>query len=111
MGEGDDELFCDDGDDWLNAAQVHDSLDGGDGDDIFVFAAGSGRDVVLDLAAGGTDNQLDLSQSTFDFQTLEDVSAHARQTGNSTVIDLGNGDTFKLVGVLMADLTFSDFIF
>ena len=109
-------LFGGDGDDSLNGGAGKDKLTGGAGDDTFVFAAGSGRDFVLDFAAGGTDDELDLSQSAFQFQTLEDVLAHASETGqghggHGTVIDLGDGDSVKLVGVLIADLTLGDFIF
>ena len=57
-----------------------------------MFVAGSGDDTITDFKQPGAD-RMDLSQTTFDFQDINDVYAQATTVGTTTTIDLGGGDT------------------
>ncbi len=80
-----------------------DDLDGGAGDDTFVFSAG--RDVIKDFTPG--EDVLDLS-GVDGIEALEDVWDAARERGGKLVLDLDDGRLI-LKGVELADLDADDF--
>jgi serralysin len=107
-----DTLMGEDGNDTINGGADYDLMWGGNGNDTFVFSAGSGADVIYDFAAGGVDDRLDLSNSAFNFQNLQDVLNHTTNNAyGDCAIDLGGGDYVWLMDVLKTQLTASDFIF
>ncbi|MCC6988629.1 MAG: M10 family metallopeptidase C-terminal domain-containing protein [Acidobacteria bacterium] len=87
------------------------TLTGGAGDDLFVFANGSGADRVLNFStAAGSGDVIDLSAVTNpDWTTFADVQAHMTQVASDTLIDLGGGNSITLVGVAPQNLSASDF--
>lgn len=100
--------------DFLDGAGGNDTLIGGLGDDVFVFNTGGGSDVVNDFrsASSGGGDQLDLSAfaqyaSLADLQTAGAV----QQRADGVLVTLDATTSFKLLGVAVADLGESDFIF
>jgi len=88
------------------------TLTGGAGDDLFVFANGSGADRVLNFStAAGSGDVIDLSAVTNpDWTTFADLQAHMTQVAADTLIDLGGGNSITLVGVAPQNLSASDFV-
>jgi VCBS repeat-containing protein len=94
----------------INARGVSDVLIGGAGNDLFVFATGSGADSVADFAAGpGIGDRIDLT-AVAGIHSFADVQAHATQSGADTLIDFGNGDSIRLLGVNAGSLVADDFV-
>ena len=83
-------------------------LDGGEGDDAFIIAAGGGNDTILDFG-NGADN-IDLAAFA-DIQSVEDLDIRQQDTG--AVIDLSaqGGGTVVLQNFDMADLMDAHFLF
>ena len=83
-------------------------LDGGEGDDAFVIAAGGGNDTVLDFGNG--EDSIDLAAFA-DIQSVEDLDI--QQQDSSVVIDLSarGGGTVTLQEFDMADLMDAHFVF
>lgn len=95
----------------LNGRGGDDTLIGGDGDDLFVFEAGTGHDTLIGFSAGaGGPDKLDLR--VFGFADFDAVIAASDDNGGTgpTVIDFGTGDSVTLVGVQMAQLHADDFL-
>ena len=90
-GNGNDTLLGGPVDDVLNGGPGNDMMTGGPGADLFVFARGDGADVITDFNCSEGD-RIDLrslpAYSGADFQ--------ARQVGNDTVLDFGNGDSVTI---------------
>jgi Ca2+-binding RTX toxin-like protein len=89
----------------------NDDLDGGAGNDLFVFANFTGQDTVQDFTAGaGTEDVLDVSD--FGFADLAQLLAASDDQGGTAdvVIDLDNNDSVTLVGVRIAHLHEDDFL-
>ncbi|MDB5678844.1 Calx-beta domain-containing protein [Sphingomonas bacterium] len=90
----------------LTGGSGDETLTGGGGADVFVFAGtGVGHDTVGDFASG-TD-RLDLTAYFADFTTFQ---AATHDVGGNAVIDLGNGETVTLSGVLSAQIQSGDVI-
>jgi hypothetical protein len=94
-----------------------DLIQGGSGDDTFIFATGSGHDYIYDFLpgtrglAGPLYDELDLRNTTYNFQSAQDVLDRTTTSilGHA-VINLGGGDYVTLVNVTKAQLTHADFI-
>jgi Ca2+-binding RTX toxin-like protein len=121
-GDGDDalhggntgDLVPGDGGDVLDGGAGNDLLNGGAGGDTFVFGPGYGQDQVywfengldrIDLGAFGLSGLGDL-------QSTATITEGSLSSGASFVdFDFGNGDTLTAIGVSVAGLGQSDFIF
>jgi VCBS repeat-containing protein len=91
-------------------------IDGKAGDDIlvsvgadpaFVFRPGDGNDVVINFTPG-----VDvLALTGFSYGSFRDVQSllHSANGGQDTLVDFGDGNSFMLKGVAVADLHASDF--
>ncbi len=110
-GAGNDTLIGDAGANWLYGEAGNDTLEGGGGADTLIGGAGAdtfifrtdyGVTVIQDYEAG-TDTFLLHGFDTFD--------VYLAGTGTDTFIDFGNGDGLYLVGILLEDIVYSDFIF
>ncbi len=110
-GTGVDRLFGDKGNDLLSGDAGNDFMNGGLGNDLFVFDTGDGNDRIAGFAAGGVQDKLDLRNAAFDFVDFNDVLARAVDGGGGVLIDLGAGDTVRLLGITAASLTADDFLF
>ncbi len=117
-GRGNDRLLGGGGNDVLSGGQHADVLSGGTGNDRmtggagndrFVIRAGDGADVVTDFDGGaGAGDQLRLVD--FGFRNFADVKEAMTQVGKHTVIDLGHGDSVKLLNVSALSLAADDFV-
>ncbi|MEZ5715019.1 MAG: matrixin family metalloprotease [Paracoccaceae bacterium] len=113
------------GDDTLQGGGGFDTLDGGTGDDLlsgnfnadtFVFADGHGQDSITDFEATNAAEKIDLSAiegiaGLADLDLGSATLGAATQVGADVVIDTGDGNSITLLGVDLADLDASDFIF
>jgi hypothetical protein len=98
------------GHDALTGGAGNDTLIGGLGNDTFNFAPGFGHDRIVDFAGGaGSGDRIDISAFA-GVDTLAEVLAHARQSGNDTVFDFGGGDVLVLDNVRMTELHADDFV-
>ncbi len=104
-------LIGNSGDNVLNGAYGNDTLIGGGGDDTFEFVGSFGQDRINDFDIAAANEVIDLSalSSITGFTDLE--TNHMSQVGESTVIDDGSGNTIKLSGITMTDLTADEFLF
>jgi Ca2+-binding RTX toxin-like protein len=100
------------GDDTLTGGPGADILEGGGGSDTYVYNTGDGADVIIDQDATGTDSNILSFGAGI---TASQVSVSLDPANADTVIlDLGGGDTIKLVDQLTGDghgvseVTFSD---
>ena len=102
-------------DDIILAQAGNDDVDGGAGNDTFLFENTSrlGHDVIVDFEAGAGSG--DLIRLTFvddhRIRSLFDLRRIAEDDGQDTVIDFGNGNSITLLGVVVADLHEDDFLF
>jgi Ca2+-binding RTX toxin-like protein len=103
-------LFGGLGDDTLKGGTGNDTMQGGGGADRFVFEGGTGADVVNGFSSAQSD-VVELHGFGAAFDDFTDVQAAASQVGGDTVIDLGGGNSVTLTGILVGDLSASDFIF
>ncbi len=89
-----------------------DTMFGGRGVDVFVYANGTdGADTILDFTPGV--DVIDIAQNSqnlpfiFDFEGLRQLMS---QDGNDVLIDFGEGNTVRLVNVQLDALTVRDFV-
>ncbi len=117
-GAGADDLFGGGGDDTVGGGAGNDTLWGGGGDDsftggagsdVFVFAAGAGDDRVSDFSI--SDDILRLTNTTTDFTNVNSVVAASSAVSAGVLIDLGGGDSLRLDGVSVGDLSGITFVF
>lgn len=103
-GGGNDDLYGGAGDDTLDGGAGNDDMNGGAGSDLFI--ASSGNDSIWGFGAG---DRIQLSG----FSSLDQVLSAARsaERGDSTLIDLGGGNTLLLEDVRLGQLTASMFGF
>jgi hypothetical protein len=101
------------GDDVITGSHGNDLLTGGTGDDLFIAKVGGAADTITDFTAGaGTPDRIDVrAYAAAGCHNINDVLAHATQTGANTVIDFGAGDTMTLNNVTKCDLSADDFVF
>lgn len=88
-------------------------IDGGAGDDTFVYTPADPAATIVGFIAGAsTDDQIDLQAFVAaGIHNLAAVLALATQVGADTVLDFGGGNTVTLQGVTRANLHADDFIF
>ncbi len=105
---GDDTLIGGSAGDIIIGGTGRDDMRGNGGSDRFVLANGSGTDTIRDFTPG-TD-LIDVS-GVSGVTTFSQVLAGARERAGITTINLPNGVSIKLVGVSIASLSASDFVF
>ena len=106
-------LFGYDGNDRLVGSVTKDTLNGGAGDDTFVYAPGGNADMIVGFVAGaGSVDKIDLTAFHL---TLDAVLSYAEQVGSNTVITFPEQDPFvtdtlTLQNVTKTDLHADDFV-
>jgi Ca2+-binding RTX toxin-like protein len=106
-GEGngfDNALHGGSGANLLDGRGGNDTLTGGDRADEFVVAAGEGNDVITDFTVSGA-AQDELTLVGFGFADFAALQPHVRQDGADTVIDLGAGQSLRLLSVESGSLS------
>jgi Ca2+-binding RTX toxin-like protein len=104
-GVGADKLFGGNGADRLSGDGANDQLTGGAGADRFVFLASGGHDQVMDFQLQQND-RLQFDDAIWGeaaITTAQLVATYATDTGADVLIDFGNGQSIRLIG--LADLT------
>jgi Ca2+-binding RTX toxin-like protein len=87
----------------------NDTLNGGSGNDVFVFRPGFGIDAINAFDDATTNDIIEFSSSVFaDFAAVQAVSA---QVGADVVITASPTDTITLKNYNLADLGADDFRF
>lgn len=100
---GADRLSGGAGDDALLGGTGNDRLTGGAGSDVFLFSVTGGHDIVTDFDADGGGKKQD-------YINLQSATNYKiSQAGHDTIIDLGHGDTLRLLGVDHTHITKADF--
>ncbi|MCP4780279.1 MAG: cold shock domain-containing protein [Hyphomicrobium sp.] len=106
-GAGVDKLYGGDDNDQLWGQNGNDKLDGGNGDGTFVFDANFGNDVINDFEVGIDAIQL----NGVGVLNFDELLALAKQEGDDTVIDFGDGNSITLKNVSYDDLKVDNFSF
>lgn len=101
---GDDRLSGGSGNDSLEGGTGNDTLWGGEGGDLFIFQSGCGKDQVLDFAPGEDLLEVDLGMNGTNIKTYADLADASHQVDNDTIVDLGNGDSIRLLDVNAEDV-------
>ncbi len=122
-GRGNDLLFGQKGDDVLSGNAGADRINGGSGDDTltggaasdcFKFTGNFGCDVITDFASTDELEKIDLSEVSglTSFADLTDpTSPHMFMDGADVIIDDFANNTIRIVGVSLADMDATDFMF
>lgn len=116
-GFGDDTIYGGDGDDTITGGGGHDSIVGGRGNDTmsagnssttdtFVIRDGDGSDTILDFDPGEPDV---IAFNMAEIQTFQDFQDRLSMDGGDTVITYDNGETTRLIGVNMDNLSAQNF--
>ncbi|GLR89721.1 calcium-binding protein [Bradyrhizobium iriomotense] len=101
---GDDTISGGAGDDYLFGDQGNDVLFGNQGNDNFMFTSGNGKDAVMDFAVGDKLHIEDGINHT-GIHNVADLANRAESAGtNTTVVDLGEGNSITLSNVNAADV-------
>lgn len=102
---GDDTLVGGLGNDTIRGDEGSDSLFGGAGSDLFVINFGIQTDIINDFDVGI--DQLDLrSIALANFTSFQALTTN--NSSGDAVIDLGNGDSVTMLGIVMTDLSAQD---
>ncbi|MEM1193515.1 MAG: calcium-binding protein [Pseudomonadota bacterium] len=112
-GEGNDRINGGADFDTLNGGAGDDTLTGGANADVFVFSRVSGNDVITDFDLTTFNPEvIDLSDLNLisDFETLQSTFLIQNAAGDA-VIQIDADNSITLIGVTLADLTASNFIF
>jgi len=109
-GVGNDTLWGQDGYDTLVGGAGNDMLVGGDHPDDFVFAAGFGRDTIADFEDNWDEIFLDDAIWGGNLTAQQVVDTFGRISGNSTVLDFGNGQMIILAGVSDLTVLYNDIV-
>jgi serralysin len=104
-GKDSDLVYGDAGNDTLMGDKGNDTLEGGDGADVFQFASGSGVDVIDDFNLAADLIALEAGLNGGGIHAAVDVLAHASDTAEGAVIDLGSGHSVLLQNVSASQLT------
>ncbi len=111
-GDGNDRISGFNGNDTIIGGAGDDTLEGGGGDDLFIINANDGDDVISGFVAGaGGGDVIELVGFGANLDTFADIAAVASQSGDDTVIDLGNGETLTILDTLASSLSVDDFLF
>jgi fibronectin-binding autotransporter adhesin len=97
---GKDKIKAGDGRDIVDGGLGNDKLGGGGAMDTFLFVVGDGEDTITDFDTKGKDADIiDLSDiaAVKNFKDL--MKNHVDDAGSNIVIDLGGGQSIKLLGV------------
>jgi hypothetical protein len=103
--------------DVMYSSSANEIFSGGLGADHFVFAHGNGNDEIRGFVAGSSGDRITLLLGPDDtdglngtgVDTAAEALARATQQGSDVMLDLGNGNSIKLVGVLLDDLGVANF--
>ncbi len=110
-GVGDDTLKGGAGEDTLQGDAGNDRLLGGADADEFVFEDGFGNDTITDFDPLEIGEQINLRNVTAITSFTDLIANHVSPAGSNTIIDDGAGNTIRLTGVSISDLSADDFIF
>jgi len=98
------------GDDTITARDLDDIIEGGTGNDTFIFSLGTGNDTITDFEAGVAAGDV-INLTAIGFANQDALEAAITYNGTDTVVDLGGGNSIHLLGVVETDLDLnSDFI-
>lgn len=97
------------GDDTLIGGAGDDVLSGGAGADHFLFTGGSGADRILDFTSSGGD--VIVLSGISGITSFDQVLAALSAQGGDCIIDLGGGNSIRLVGVEPVALSAANFAF
>jgi hypothetical protein len=103
--------------DVMRSSSANEVFSGGLGADHFVFADGNGIDEIRDFAAGSDGDRITLVLGAGDSDGLNGTGvntatlalARASQQGSDVMIELGAGNSIKLVGVSLDGLLAANF--
>ncbi len=93
----------------MNGGAGDDTLNGGGGADVFVFASDDGTDVIQRFKAGVDDVDLSAVAEITDFADLQ--ANHLADGDSGAEISVGGEVLIRFDGVASATLTEGDFIF
>lgn len=83
---------------------------GGVGRDTFVFKENSGNDLIKNFVVAG-DNHDVIDLTGLPIQSFIDLRDLISQEGDDAIIDLSNGSSVTLLGVIASNLTVDNFVF
>jgi Ca2+-binding RTX toxin-like protein len=103
--------------DVMRSSSANEIFSGGLGADHFVFSDGSGQDEIRDFVVGADGDRITLVLGAGDSDGLNATGvntatlalARASQQGNDVMIDLGAGNSLKLIGVSVDGLLAANF--
>ncbi|TSA10633.1 MAG: hypothetical protein D4R79_11160 [Comamonadaceae bacterium] len=103
--------------DVIRSTSANEIFSGGAGADHFVFSDGSGVDQIRDFVAGVAGDRITLVLGAGDSDGINGTGvnsatlalARASQQGSDVMIDLGAGNSVKLIGVLVENLVAANF--
>ena len=103
--------------DVMRSSNANEIFSGGLGADHFVFSDGSGQDEIRDFVVGSTGDRITLVLGAGDSDGLNATGvntatlalARASQQGSDVMIDLGAGNSIKLIGVSLDGLLAANF--
>lgn len=81
----------------------------GEGNDLVVAQRGFGDLTIADFLVGGSDDVLDVS--AYGYSSLDELLAHALQSGSDVVLGLSGHDQVVLEDTALASLSANDFLF
>ena len=111
---GNDRLVGNLGRDSLYGEDGNDTLEGGEGFDVYFFQSGGGDDWILDLSL--TEDLIAIESGINGTILAEGAPFSAIQgrlatLGTDTLLDLGDGNTVTIIGILPGQLQASNFIY
>lgn len=107
-GVGNDLLIGDAGRDRLNGGAGDDTMRGGAGADVFIYTAG--RDVIQDFQDNIDKIHLDDALWGNRAMTAAQVVSTASVVNGDTVLDFGNGNSLRIIGLANADALINDLV-
>jgi len=103
--------------DVMHSTSANEIFTGGAGADHFVFADGNGADQIRDFVTGAAGDRITLVLGAGDSDGINGIGvnsatlalARASQQGSDVFIDLGSGNSVKLIGVALENLVAANF--